>query len=278
MNLFISSIFIGPKHIPFGLKWDNFLKHGLKFSDIYNYDDARVLLELSLMVTESSYLGTNLNTPEILDNVKLFYEECPLPLISKGLPNIKANNPTMVAHIFHNKKDNILIIVFSGTINECMAGLDLAYTQVEAENIINYIPGLRVHKGVYLTYQSIRDKLIKLIKPLLSTNPRLIITGHSLGGALSQLSALDLAYYNPLHYSFAGPMIFNEIGYRTFNNLVKNSYRVANSSDLVVISPLPVMPNKDSFFHVGKLIDFQRNLGDYSPNHTTAYIQEYKLL
>lgn len=69
-------------------------------------------------------------------------------------------------------------------------------------------------------------------------------------------------------------MIFNEHGYNLFTKSVKYSYSVANISDLVVLSP----PNKDAFFHVGKLIHFQRNLGEYPLNHGLAYAQEYNLI
>ena len=120
--------------------------------------------------------------------------------------------------------------------------------------------------------------MVEIIKSYLSNKPQVIISGHSLGGAISQVCALDLAYYNPIHYSFAAPMVFNQQGYSVFTKLVKYSYRIANISDLVVLSPLPVMPNKDAFFHVGKLIHFQRNLGEYSLNHALAYVQEYNLV
>jgi len=277
LNIFVSSVFLGPEHKPFNFTWDKIINHGLTFSNNYNKNDAAVLLQLSLMITESSYLKNNLNTPSSLTDITIMYDECPMAIFSKAMPSVASNEPTMIAHLFYIETSDTVIIAFTGTINGCMAAMDLSYEQIDADKLINYIPGLRAHSGIYLAYQSIRDKLFISLKPLLSKNPKIIVTGHSLGGGISQLCALDLAYYNPLHYSFASPMIFNDVGHRVFTELINSSYRVANLSDLVVLAPLPVMPNKDVFFHVGELIHFQRNMGEYSPNHTAAYIHEYNL-
>lgn len=278
LNLIISSVFMGPKHKPFNFTWDRINNHQRIFSNDYSYTDAQFLLQLSLMVTEYNYYNKKLNAPSWMNNIELSYTECPLPIISQGLSNTVLNESKLIGHIFHNTHNNVVILIFTGTVNTCMGGLDLSYNQTELDVILNYTPGLKAHKGIYLAYKSIREQLVTKLKPFLSKNPQLIISGHSLGGALSQLCSLDLAYYNPIHYSFASPMIFNNTGYETFTKLVKSSYRVANISDLVVLSPLPVMPNKDVFLHTGSLISFQRNLGDYSTNHSAAYIQEFELL
>lgn len=281
VGILVTSLFMGPEHKSFGFTWAKYNNKQVRLTDMvkeeYNPIFTGFLLQLSLMITESSYLSTSLLLPNFMNSVKraiLSYDNCPHPLISKGLPNISINKPAMVANLFY--QDNILLIAFTGTINGCMAALDLSYTQVELNNIRNYIVGCKGHRGIYLIYQSIRDKLIKSIEPLLS-NPKLkiIIFGHSLGGGLSQLCTLDLASYDPIHYSFASPKVFNKVGYKLFSTLIKHSYRVTNLSDLIVLTPLSIMPNGDMFYNVGELIYFERNLGTYSLNHTTAYIEEY---
>ncbi len=275
LNLIISSVFMGPKHEPFNFTLDRINNHRRSFSKEYEYNDAQFLLQLSLMVTEHNYYNKQLDSISWLNNIELSYNECPLSLISQGLSNTILNESKLLGHIFYNESN--VIIIFTGTVNACMGGLDLSYNQVELDAIKNYVPGSKAHKGIYLAYKSVREQLVREIKPLLNDR-QLVISGHSLGGALSQLCALDLAYYEPIHYSFASPMIFNSIGYEIFTRLVQNSYRVANISDLVTSSPLPVMPNKDAFLHTGTLVSFQRNLGEYSANHTKAYIDEYELI
>lgn len=277
-NLLTSAIFTGSHHSPFHFTWDRIGQHGAIFNSQYNHDDARILLQLSFMITDSVAYGVPLNVPSWLEGTEIKYDVCPVELISKGIGNSKYNDPSTVAQLLYSPGANIIFIIFVGTSNMCMAALDLAYHQTDYNGIANYIPGLKGHKGVYSMYMSIRDKLHTALAQYLHDEPQIIITGHSLGGALSHLCALDLAEYNPLHYSFASPLIFNEVGYRQYTELVKNSYRVANMSDLVVSSPLPIMPNKEVFWHVGELISFQHNSGVYSYNHTQAYAKQYQLI
>ncbi|MEO6067393.1 MAG: lipase family protein [Gemmatimonadales bacterium] len=277
-NLALGSIFMGPHHTPFGFTWDRIGQHGIILNSEYNYEDAQIALQLSFIATDSAAFGLPMNIPDWLQHTEIKYDACPINLISKGIPNSEYNKPAPIAHILYNPGGNILFIVFVGTVNICLAGVDLKYAQVEYANITNYSEGVRGHGGIYSTYMSIRNKLITALIPYLERNPQILITGHSLGGGLSQICALDLSEYGPIHYSFAAPMVFNNLGCEVFNKVVTNSYRVANLSDLVTMAPLPIMPNKDAFVHVGKLVHFQRNYGNYEKNHSRAYVEEYNLI
>ena len=69
------------------------------------------------------------------------------------------------------------------------------------------------------------------------------ICGHSLGGALVALLALDLAadtnFKNPTVYSYGSPRTGDPLFVSTYNQVVKNSFRIANRLDLVPKLPLP---------------------------------------
>ena len=273
-SLFVTSIFLGPKHEPLGLEWKD---HEGNYQKEYRLEDARFLLRLSLIVSESAYYKQEIEKPKNIQKCIVSYQECPLPLIRSAIPESEWNNPAVVARLFYDPNNDVLLIIFVGTINGCMAALDLSYSQVEMAGISGYTPGMRAHRGVYLCYKSVREQIVKAVRERLTNNTKLVISGHSLGGALSQLCALDFSQHHPLHYSFASPMIFNKASFLAFSRLVKHSYRVANASDMVAISPLPVMPNGDAFFHTGCLVQFQKNLGSYSLNHTRAYIEEYEI-
>ncbi len=69
------------------------------------------------------------------------------------------------------------------------------------------------------------------------------ICGHSLGGALVTLLALDLAantnFKNPTVYSYGSPRTGDPLFMSTYNQVVKNSLRIANRLDLVPKLPLP---------------------------------------
>jgi Lipase (class 3) len=69
------------------------------------------------------------------------------------------------------------------------------------------------------------------------------ISGHSLGGALATLLALDLAantdFNNPTVYTYASPRTGDPMFASTYDQVVTNSFRVANRLDLVPHLPLP---------------------------------------
>jgi hypothetical protein len=71
----------------------------------------------------------------------------------------------------------------------------------------------------------------------------LTICGHSLGGALATLLALDLAantnFKNPTVYTYASPRTGDPLFASTYNQAVPNTWRIANRVDLVPKLPLP---------------------------------------
>lgn len=255
--------------------WNRITNHTKKFDTNYNFEDAQTLLELSLITsTEIPLLP-----PIILEHTALKYNVCPQPLVATAIPQSPMNQPAVLGHILYDKRNSILYIAFTGTVNGCMAMIDLDYPQTTIDELRNAAPDIKCHRGFYRAYTSIRSTLVNSVKQYLAQDPALqiVITGHSLGGALSQLCAYDLAYYQPVHYSFAAPMVFNPTGAYAFDKFVKHSHRVANISDLVTMAPLAVMPNGDAFCHVGQLIYFQHNFGDFSLNHTFSYMLQYEL-
>jgi predicted lipase len=70
------------------------------------------------------------------------------------------------------------------------------------------------------------------------------ICGHSLGGALATLLALDVAantaFKNPAVYTYGSPRTGDSLFASTFDQVVQNSYRVANRLDIVPTLPPPV--------------------------------------
>lgn len=77
----------------------------------------------------------------------------------------------------------------------------------------------------------------------------LTICGHSLGGALVTLLALDLAantsYKTPTVYSYASPRTGDQQFADTYNQVVTDSWRLANRLDIVPLLPLIKMGYAD---------------------------------
>jgi hypothetical protein len=71
----------------------------------------------------------------------------------------------------------------------------------------------------------------------------LTICGHSLGAALATLLALDVAantnFKNPTIYTYASPRTGDPLFAHTYNQVVPNTYRIANRVDIVPKLPLP---------------------------------------
>lgn len=62
---------------------------------------------------------------------------------------------------------------------------------------VEYCEGCKIHKGVYETYQSIKKTILETVLALKSSAPtaQIIVTGHSMGGAIAAMVALDLLKY-----------------------------------------------------------------------------------
>lgn len=71
----------------------------------------------------------------------------------------------------------------------------------------------------------------------------LTVCGHSLGGALATLQALDAAansrFTNPTVYTYASPRTGDGQFVSTYNRMLPNTFRIANRVDLVPKLPLP---------------------------------------
>jgi hypothetical protein len=80
--------------------------------------------------------------------------------------------------------------------------------------------------------------------PLSQPAGSVTICGHSLGGALATLLALDVAantaFTEPAVYSYGSPRTGDSLFAATFDQVVKNSWRVANRVDIVPALPPPL--------------------------------------
>jgi predicted lipase len=74
------------------------------------------------------------------------------------------------------------------------------------------------------------------------TATNITLTGHSLGGALVTLLALDVAHNtsqkSPILYTFASPRVGEELFAYDFNDTVPTSYHVYHTKDVVPLVPL----------------------------------------
>ncbi|CAI7869395.1 unnamed protein product [Closterium sp. NIES-54] len=103
---------------------------------------------------------------------------------------------------------------------------------------------IKVHDGFLDGYKSVKPRLLLLLKSILASSSEkyhIMVTGHSLGGALSTLFTYDLAQsdikkqhgFNLSLYNFGSPRVGNHAFAARFNQLVGDSWRIANDHDIV---------------------------------------------
>ena len=211
---------------------------------------------------------------------------------------------------FVARDDDTLYIALRGThsANNWYDNLLLQQTlfQADPEQPI-YIGGLEplVHSGFYRIYMNLRDQLHDRINTYLATpeNPdapsqptalaggadpappappvspkRLVLAGHSLGGALATLASLDLAsdprFEQILLYTFGSPRVGDSRLAIALKNRGVIVFRFANSEDSVPHLPPSNFSNgKDEtqlYQHVGYPAVFTAQRGSVAGNHSIS--------
>jgi len=135
----------------------------------------------------------------------------------------------------------------------------------------------KVHAGFLDIYQSLAQQVQAAAKTF---NPNLpcYITGHSLGGALATLAALDLALKFPKLnrriqlYTYASPRVGTPDFATQHSQLLPNCYRVVNLGDAVPLTP-PFEVYGNRYSHVGQMWSFLANTGDITRNHMIVTYQ-----
>ncbi|KAK4425366.1 Lipase [Sesamum alatum] len=123
---------------------------------------------------------------------------------------------------------------------------------------------VQVHSGFLSAYDSVRTRLISLIKQAIGHRgdsldllPKwhIYVTGHSLGGALATLLALELSSsqlakhgaISVTMYNFGSPRVGNRRFAEVYNEKVKDSWRVVNHRDII-----PTVPRLMGYCHVAQ--------------------------
>jgi len=149
----------------------------------------------------------------------------------------------MLAYVSYDASRDSVMIVFRGTailsILDWLEDLDFFAIPV-------LCPGCEIHEGFYKAYESIRIDFLNFVTAARKQHPQsdVIITGHSLGGALAYIAAVDLsitAGINVTHsYTFGAPRVGNRIFADTWAQIYQEDatfYRITHGLD-----PVPHVP------------------------------------
>jgi predicted lipase len=127
---------------------------------------------------------------------------------------------------------------------------------------------IKVHLGFNQAYQSVRDTVIRIVQE--SAHERVICTGHSLGGGLAKLCALDIAYNVPgktvYVYTYGAPKVGNAEFAKASNKKVPNTFRFVNGSDIVPTIPLGDYAHVGQLCRIGRLVQEEGEESSWSWN------------
>lgn len=160
----------------------------------------------------------------------------------------------IVVETIDNEK--VIVIAFRGTepkLKDWLTDLNGFHVVYPYNNVKSDI---QVHKGFITAYKSVREKIHNYINKI-SGISKIIVCGHSLGGALATLCAVDLQYnfnYNIECYPSGNPSVGNKAFVKSYNKRVPNTLRTYLRTDIVPFLPPSWFENftKGGYKHAGK--------------------------
>lgn len=176
------------------------------------------------------------------------------------------NKGTDTQGIFGDAFDDRLVIAFRGSEETGIADwiTDLKFIPAVYPYADPPDKRVHVHLGFLGAYQSVRDAILDAAKS--TTHRQIICTGHSLGGALATLSALDIARNVPGKsvscYTYGSPKVGNDLFAKIYNKYVPRTYRFVNGADLVPTIPPGAFAHVGQLCYVGKAADRESSWTD----------------
>jgi len=129
---------------------------------------------------------------------------------------------------FYLIKDNVMYITFRGTekkLRDWMTDINAFQQVVPYDNSDSKI---RVHQGLIAAYKSVRPRIMEFVRQNNYRINRYKIIGHSLGGGLATLCAVDIQYnITPLIscYTMGSLMVGNKAFVDSYNKRVPDTHR-----------------------------------------------------
>ena len=138
-----------------------------------------------------------------------------------------------------------IVVAFRGT-----AGLQDWLSDLNAFSTSTSYGSL--HRGFYFAFQAVKSSLEQIIRNMGLTNRKLVLTGHSLGGALATVAAAEWTGSFDIRsvYTYGQPRVCkSDTASHIEQRLGSKFFRIVNDDDIVSRVP-------PGFTHVGKLFRF----------------------
>jgi len=201
----------------------------LRAKTSFDRDNARYLVDLSKLAYSSE------------SNIKSYLNKYHIDFVE---------NAETDTQCFIVTDDKNLIIIFRGSSN-----LDDWITNFKIDKVRH---SFTQHEGFYEAYQSVQSAIFNTASKNKTKN--IFIAGHSLGGALASLCAVDLHMLldTPVTscYTFGSPRVYDAVSASNINDIMGDRiHRVVNNNDIVTHMP----SEKLNFSHIGELAYFEEN-------------------
>jgi triacylglycerol lipase len=161
-----------------------------------------------------------------------------------------SSNKELFGYIMES--DDSIVVAFRGTVTDPDWIMDAEAYQTPFPYVLN---GGAVHRGFLHIYSSCRNKILNTLKKC-SNHKTLYITGHSLGGGIAVLHALDAAcnlhFNNLVMVNFGGPRVGNPQFCAMYNRRLYASFRIVNTFDLI-----PKLPPGTLYWPIDKVFHYK---------------------
>jgi len=148
----------------------------------------------------------------------------------------------------------------------------------------NFLPGWgKVHNGFHEIYTTCAQTVIDTLNKLPTNVDTLLISGHSLGAAISTLALADIMastrFKKPVHYTYSSPRVGDPEFFEKFQSSVQQSYRIHNTEDIVPTEPVAVALISfgigSLYAHVGLPFPFTHPGSSIAENHLLETAMKY---
>ena len=154
------------------------------------------------------------------------------------------------AYLWLSDSSRTLYVAFRGTQSWTDVIHDLDYRVIPWDD---ERPDIRVHAGFRNKLRSIEEELLAITQEFEDQFDKIVVTGHSLGGALATLASPSLGEAHPNKtlecITFGAPRVGNEIFVQWFHSYVDLSLRIVNDFD-----PVQSLPFEAYYHHVNHAI------------------------
>ncbi|CAK69504.1 unnamed protein product (macronuclear) [Paramecium tetraurelia] len=152
------------------------------------------------------------------------------------------------AYVGYNKKENLVVVVYRSTQDFINWYNNIKFFKHDFGDCKN----CKVHLGFWETYDDVSAEVLAAAKHLKEKYPtsKLLVTGHSLGGAVAYLAAVDLkklGYNVDYFFTYGSPRIGSHEFAVWFTSFVgaTEHWRVTHYRDMVIHQP----PSSFSYKH-----------------------------